>query len=169
MILTFLTAWNVALIFSAAVSLFLLIMPWVPPAGGVNVGDVSFFYASYTIAGVGIIAFCGRSLRTKRQRPLTKNKYSWRVGSIFQAVPDMAGLHIERRSCSSSKWRVIQAFRAGLQPGTPQGRNPGIPGRDSRFRPKPRSGGRFTLSPIKLSTGESERCSHAADLVYSCQ
>lgn len=31
-------AWDIALYFSIAVSLFLLVVPWVPPAGGINGG-----------------------------------------------------------------------------------------------------------------------------------
>jgi hypothetical protein len=29
-------------------------MPWVPPKGGINAGSVSFFYATYCIAGIGM-------------------------------------------------------------------------------------------------------------------
>lgn len=57
-------AWSIAVVFSTAISLLLLIMPWcvsrtdmslmsmltprnrIPPAGGINGGDVSFFYAA---------------------------------------------------------------------------------------------------------------------------
>jgi hypothetical protein len=33
-------------------------MPWVPPKGGIYAGDVSFFYATYCLAGLGILAAC---------------------------------------------------------------------------------------------------------------
>ncbi|KAJ7271280.1 amino acid permease-domain-containing protein [Mycena haematopus] len=36
-------AWNIALIFSCLVNVFLLVMPWYPPAGGRDGGDVSFW------------------------------------------------------------------------------------------------------------------------------
>ncbi|KAJ7844938.1 high affinity methionine permease [Mycena olivaceomarginata] len=49
-------AWNIALIFSCLVNIFLLIMPWYPPAGGRNGGDVSFWYATYCAVGLGILA-----------------------------------------------------------------------------------------------------------------
>ncbi|KAK6992933.1 amino acid transporter-like protein [Favolaschia claudopus] len=48
-------AWNIALIFAALVNLFLLIMPWYPPAGGATGGDVSFWYATYCAVGLGFI------------------------------------------------------------------------------------------------------------------
>ncbi|KAF8627001.1 hypothetical protein AX15_004585 [Amanita polypyramis BW_CC] len=39
------------------VNVLLLVMPWVPPEPGQ--GDVSFWYATYCVAGLGIIAVCG--------------------------------------------------------------------------------------------------------------
>ncbi|KAF4119673.1 Amino acid permease [Geosmithia morbida] len=39
--------------------LYLLIMPWIPPEGGIYDGTVSFFYATYMIVGIGIIGLCG--------------------------------------------------------------------------------------------------------------
>ncbi|KAG1821041.1 amino acid/polyamine transporter I [Suillus subaureus] len=38
-------------------TIFLLIMPWVPPEPGH--GDVSFWYATYCVMGLGILALCG--------------------------------------------------------------------------------------------------------------
>ncbi|KAF2261382.1 amino acid transporter [Lojkania enalia] len=49
-------AWHSALIFSAAICLFLLIMPWYPPDDG---GDVSFWYATYCVVGIGLMVACG--------------------------------------------------------------------------------------------------------------
>ena len=37
----------------------MLIMPWVPPKGGIYAGDVSFFYSTYCIVGLAVIAVCG--------------------------------------------------------------------------------------------------------------
>lgn len=49
-------AWHSALILSAAVCLFLLIMPWYPPDDG---GDVSFWYATYCAVGIGLMVAMG--------------------------------------------------------------------------------------------------------------
>ncbi|TVY29172.1 High-affinity methionine permease [Lachnellula hyalina] len=51
--------WNVAILFSLAVNIFILIMPWFPPTGGRYGGDVSFWYATYCAVGVAILALCG--------------------------------------------------------------------------------------------------------------
>jgi amino acid transporter len=40
-------------------SVFLVVLPWVPPEGGSNKGDVSFFYAMYCIVAFGLLAGCG--------------------------------------------------------------------------------------------------------------
>ncbi|KAJ7664165.1 amino acid/polyamine transporter I [Mycena rosella] len=48
-------AWNIALVFSALVNVFLLVMPWYPPAAGRYGGDVSFWYATYCAVGLGIL------------------------------------------------------------------------------------------------------------------
>jgi hypothetical protein len=47
-------AWNVVLVFALAVNVYLLVLPWVPPTGGIYAGDVSFFYATYCIVGLGM-------------------------------------------------------------------------------------------------------------------
>jgi hypothetical protein len=39
-------AWDIAVVFSILVSLFLLVMPWYPPDGGPFAGDVSFWYVT---------------------------------------------------------------------------------------------------------------------------
>ncbi|OKL64684.1 hypothetical protein UA08_01055 [Talaromyces atroroseus] len=52
-------AWNVVVIFNMLVQLYLLVMPWYPPAGGRDAGDVSFWYATYAVTGIGILAMCG--------------------------------------------------------------------------------------------------------------
>ncbi|KAL9065208.1 MAG: hypothetical protein Q9157_007551 [Trypethelium eluteriae] len=51
-------AWDVALIFTIIVNLYLLVMPWYPPSDGADGGDVSFWYATYAATGVGILVFC---------------------------------------------------------------------------------------------------------------
>jgi len=48
-------AWNVAVVIWFIRSIFLSVMPWVPPEGGSNGGDVSFWYAMYCVVGLIII------------------------------------------------------------------------------------------------------------------
>ncbi|KAI0049804.1 amino acid transporter [Auriscalpium vulgare] len=48
--------WNSAIIMWLVKCAFLLIMPWVPPEEGH--GDVSFWYATYCVVGIGILALC---------------------------------------------------------------------------------------------------------------
>ncbi|KAM0320759.1 hypothetical protein ACHAO8_000050 [Botrytis cinerea] len=50
--------WDVAIYFSLAVNVFLLVMPWYPPPGGANGGDVSFWYGTYCAVGLGIMGVC---------------------------------------------------------------------------------------------------------------
>jgi hypothetical protein len=47
-------AWNAAIIFFILIQLFELIMPWYPPLGGADGGDVSFWYATYCAVGLGM-------------------------------------------------------------------------------------------------------------------
>ncbi|KZL85731.1 high-affinity methionine permease [Colletotrichum incanum] len=51
-------AWHVVIIFNICIQLYLLIMPWYPPAGGQYAGDVSFWYATYAVTGIGILLTC---------------------------------------------------------------------------------------------------------------
>lgn len=48
-------AWHSALILSALVCLFILIMPWYPP----EQADVSFWYATYCVVGIGLLVGMG--------------------------------------------------------------------------------------------------------------
>lgn len=52
-------AWNAVLVFTMAVNVYLLVLPWVPPEGGIYAGDVSFFYATYCIVGLAFLAVSG--------------------------------------------------------------------------------------------------------------
>ncbi|KAI5461703.1 amino acid permease-domain-containing protein [Mariannaea sp. PMI_226] len=52
-------AWDWVIAFNILKNLYLLVMPWYPPAGGPNSGDVSFWYATYAAVGLGIIVACG--------------------------------------------------------------------------------------------------------------
>jgi hypothetical protein len=47
-------AWDIALYFSLLVNVFLLVMPWYPPTGGADGGDVSFWYATYCVVGLAM-------------------------------------------------------------------------------------------------------------------
>ena len=47
-------AWDVVVVFNILVQLYLVVMPWYPPEGGIYAGDVSFFYATYVIVGLGM-------------------------------------------------------------------------------------------------------------------
>ncbi|KAK8846883.1 hypothetical protein IAR55_005973 [Kwoniella newhampshirensis] len=52
-------AWDIAVILYLLSKVLLLVMPWVPPVGGIYAGSFSFFYATATITGLGILALCG--------------------------------------------------------------------------------------------------------------
>ena len=52
-------AWLPVLIFSVLVQLYLIIMPWYPPATGKYGGDVSFWYGTYIVTSIGILILCG--------------------------------------------------------------------------------------------------------------
>ncbi|KAJ3972178.1 high affinity methionine permease [Lentinula raphanica] len=47
--------WDTVAAFALAVNVGIMVLPWVPPEGGIYGGDVSFFYATYCIVGVAII------------------------------------------------------------------------------------------------------------------
>jgi hypothetical protein len=47
-------AWDVMVIFWTVVQVFVLAMPWWPPKGGPYAGDVSFWYATYCVVGIGM-------------------------------------------------------------------------------------------------------------------
>lgn len=47
-------AWTVLVVFFILVNVYLIVMPWYPPPGGPYGGDVSFWYATYCVVGVGM-------------------------------------------------------------------------------------------------------------------
>ncbi|KAF5024372.1 hypothetical protein F66182_3559 [Fusarium sp. NRRL 66182] len=51
--------WHVAVVFYILIQVFILVMPWYPPKGGPYAGDVSFWYATYCVVGIGIVIICG--------------------------------------------------------------------------------------------------------------
>ncbi|GKZ69403.1 hypothetical protein AnigIFM50267_004598 [Aspergillus niger] len=52
-------AWTVSVYFAILSSLYMLVAPWYPPSTGADGGDVSFWYATYCVVGIAIIAACG--------------------------------------------------------------------------------------------------------------
>ncbi|KAK8043988.1 high-affinity methionine permease [Apiospora rasikravindrae] len=49
--------WHTVIIFNILVHLYLLVMPWYPPSEGK--ADVSFWYGTYIVTGLAILAACG--------------------------------------------------------------------------------------------------------------
>jgi hypothetical protein len=47
-------AWNAVIVFNICIQLYLIVMPWYPPAGGMYAGDVGFWYATYAVVGVAM-------------------------------------------------------------------------------------------------------------------
>ena len=47
-------AWDIAVVITILINLYLLAMPWYPPAKGRFGGDVSFWYATYVVVGIGM-------------------------------------------------------------------------------------------------------------------
>lgn len=47
-------SWTFVVVFFIASKVFMLVMPWIPPPGGINGGAFSFFYASSSITGMGM-------------------------------------------------------------------------------------------------------------------
>ncbi|KAI1066354.1 hypothetical protein LB506_008506, partial [Fusarium annulatum] len=52
-------AWWALVILYLLAQAFLLVMPWIPPEGGIYAGTVSFLWCTYMIVGIGIMAVCG--------------------------------------------------------------------------------------------------------------
>ncbi|RAH61427.1 high affinity methionine permease [Aspergillus piperis CBS 112811] len=52
-------AWTISVYFAILSSLYMLVAPWYPPSTGADGGDVSFWYATYCVVGIAIIAACG--------------------------------------------------------------------------------------------------------------
>ncbi|OJK04648.1 hypothetical protein ASPACDRAFT_21029 [Aspergillus aculeatus ATCC 16872] len=52
-------AWTVTVGFAILSSLYMLVAPWYPPSTGADGGDVSFWYATYCVVGLAIVALCG--------------------------------------------------------------------------------------------------------------
>ena len=47
-------AWDVVVYFNILVMLYLVVMPWYPPATGRNGGDVTFWYGRYIVTSIGM-------------------------------------------------------------------------------------------------------------------
>ncbi|KAB8077381.1 amino acid permease-domain-containing protein [Aspergillus leporis] len=52
-------AWSIAIGFALLANLYMLAAPWYPPATGANGGDVSFWYGTYLVVGIGLLVGCG--------------------------------------------------------------------------------------------------------------
>ncbi|THC93469.1 hypothetical protein EYZ11_007054 [Aspergillus tanneri] len=52
-------AWSIAIVFALLTNLYLLVAPWYPPSDGANGGDVSFWYGTYLVVGIGLLLLCG--------------------------------------------------------------------------------------------------------------
>ncbi|GAB1196292.1 hypothetical protein APSETT444_005561 [Aspergillus pseudonomiae] len=52
-------SWAIAIGFALLANLYLLAAPWYPPIGGATGGDVSFWYGTYMVVGIGLLAACG--------------------------------------------------------------------------------------------------------------
>lgn len=50
------SAWTVIVVFNILVQIYLLALPWYPPPGGRNAGNVSFWYATFIVVGLGVLA-----------------------------------------------------------------------------------------------------------------
>jgi len=46
--------WSISIAFALLVTLYMLIAPWYPPDTGANGGDVSFWYGTYLVVGIGL-------------------------------------------------------------------------------------------------------------------
>ncbi|WWC67390.1 uncharacterized protein I206_101298 [Kwoniella pini CBS 10737] len=51
-------SWTIVVLFFLAANLFLIIMPWVPPTGGINNSSFGFFYGASSLTGLGIVFLC---------------------------------------------------------------------------------------------------------------
>ena len=50
-------AWNIAVAFNILANLYMLVAPWWPPTSGATGGDVSFWYATYIVTGLGVYVY----------------------------------------------------------------------------------------------------------------
>ncbi|KAI8954330.1 high-affinity methionine permease [Xylaria longipes] len=51
-------AWDICLVFFLLVQIYTIATPWIPPKGGPYAGEVSFWYATYAVVGIGVIVLC---------------------------------------------------------------------------------------------------------------
>lgn len=49
-------AWDIAIAFATLTNTYMLIAPWYPPLKGATGGDVSFWYGTYLVVGIGLYA-----------------------------------------------------------------------------------------------------------------
>lgn len=47
-------AWGIAVGFAILTNIYMVVAPWYPPTGGATGGDVSFWYGTYLVVGIGL-------------------------------------------------------------------------------------------------------------------
>lgn len=104
-------AWHVAVIFNILINLYAIVMPWYPPRSGIYGGDVSFFYATYLLTGIGLyVSTCSCFRVPNKSRIVSTDNYS--VGSLlarcttghgFTGCLFSAAIACAKRLCS---WRM---------------------------------------------------------------
>lgn len=47
-------AWSIAIGFAMLTNIYMLVAPWYPPTSGADGGDVSFWYGTYLVVGLGL-------------------------------------------------------------------------------------------------------------------
>lgn len=52
-------AWDIAIAFATLTNTYMLIAPWYPPLKGAHGGDVSFWYGTYLVVGIGLYVLIG--------------------------------------------------------------------------------------------------------------
>lgn len=104
-------AWDAAIIFYAIVSVFLLVTPWLVPAGGIYGGDVSFLWCTYIIVGIGLIFICGAYYVVWMKVLPRVFNYRYEVdvsvlslSSVYVPTDDItpSDYHATRRQCAKS-------------------------------------------------------------------
>lgn len=86
-------AWTPLVAFYIGVQVFLLAMPWVPPAGGVHAGNVSFLYATASIVSCGLLLVSAlyyyvwiRVLPRRRGYAIRQERIVLRTGEVTNSL-----------------------------------------------------------------------------------
>ncbi|OCF32482.1 high-affinity methionine permease [Kwoniella heveanensis BCC8398] len=97
-------SWTVVVLFFLASNLFLLVMPWVPPTGGINNSSFGFFYGASSITGLGIVFAC--ALYFVVWSKVFPKLGGYQLRQIVVALPDGALTHkiIKVRNDEVDEW-----------------------------------------------------------------